>query len=179
MDYFDRNEYLNAWKIAAKETRIIRSCLTPLSPTQTTSLPYIFLTPSSLQSRTTVVRVGHVDVKRPLLFLPPHSPRFEGDGFDLCDTQTINLLLVRNVHFPSMNYVHSSQSLKVYDGTLDEALCFYKDELQMKEELKTALITGSEDFWQLSILIYVFSMANHSAEKDVVSLLQDIFGDED
>ena len=95
----------DAWENALKKTEIIRPRVLPLSPDDTTPLPYILLSPAGSK---TIVRKGEVLVERPAIVLPHNMPQFE--GFDFEKEMDINgeflksFFLVRGVRFPSLKY---------------------------------------------------------------------------
>jgi len=161
------------WDKALKQTEIIRARAQDLATFETTVLPYIFLAESGLNLGDTVVRKGQVLVERPSLILP--SPQFEGFEFEtdlqVSDDAVLNFLLVRGVKFPSMRYRHELSDLSVREGSLQNAIDYFSDQLKRTEDIQTGLVVGPEDAWQFSVLILVGSLVIRSAEGDLRRLL--------
>ena len=164
-----------AWEKALKNTEIIRSRVQALMTFKDTSVPYILLSASNVNIGDTVVRKGEVVVERPSLILPPHMPRL--DGFDLQEEQfaenyLINFLLVRGIQLPSLRYNNTTNSLEIFEGELGRAVVYYQDQLQRMENVNAGLISGPEDVWQFSILIYCCAQVAKNAEADIRRLLE-------
>ncbi len=162
------------WSKALKHTEVVRSRIEELSTFETTPLPYVFLAESSLNAGDTVVRTGQVLVERAALVLP--TPRFEGFEFEqdwqLSDDAILNFLLVRGIRFPSMRYRHEHASLDVREGSLQDAITHFRNQLAKQEDLKTGLVIGPEDAWQFSVLILVGTLVIRSAEGDLRRLME-------
>lgn len=170
MDAYD------AWKKALRETEIVRSRVRSLETFEDTRVPYIFLSSSSINLGDTVVRKGEVLIEKPALVLPPDVPHF--DGFEFNDKHEgrensfINFLIVRGIHLPSLRYNNKTNSLNVYEGELDKAIAYYKDQLLRTEDVHAGLISGPEDCWQLSLLIYICSQIIRNTEMDIQKLMR-------
>ncbi|MFH1776577.1 MAG: hypothetical protein ABH952_03345 [Candidatus Omnitrophota bacterium] len=164
------------WERALKKTEIHRPRVQPLLTFDTTQLPYIFLAESKINIGDTVVRKGEVFVERPSLVLPYNFPQFE--GFDFSNDNNFNVdnltnfLLVRGVTFPSLKYNNKTETLDIFEGKLKNAISYYADILQKKEDVYTGLIIGAEDCWQFSLLIFVCTQVTRSAEGDIKRLLE-------
>lgn len=163
------------WENALRHTEIIRSRAQDLATFETTALPYVFLAESGVNVGDTVVRKGQVLVERPSLILP--SPQFEGFAFDtelrLSEDAVLNFLLVRGVKFPSLRYHHELSSLDIREGSLQNAIDHFANQLTQREDIQTGLVVGPEDAWQFSVLILVGSLVIRSAEGDLRRLLDD------
>lgn len=163
------------WEKALKETEIIRSRLQDLATFEATALPYIFLAESGLNAGDTVVRRGQVLIERPALILP--SAQFQGfeleEGLRLSEDALVNFLLLRGVRFPSLRYRHEFSSLDVRDGSLQQAITHFQEQLARQEDTRTGLVIGPEDIWQFSVLVLVAQLMARSAEGDVRRLLDD------
>ncbi len=162
------------WSRALKQTEIIRARLQELATFEATPLPYIFLAESSLNSGDTGVRKGQIMVERPSLILP--SPQFQGFEFEqelhISEDAMLNFLLVRGVRFPSLRYKHELSSLDLREGSLQQAITAYHDQLKQAEDIHTGLVVGPEDAWQCSVLILVGRLVIRSAEGGVRRLLE-------
>jgi hypothetical protein len=168
----------DSWEKALKKTEIIRTRVQGLLTHTATNLPYIFLSESLINVGDTVVRKGEIVVDRPSLILPSASPQFEGFDFDkelhIDEGMLTNFLLVRGVTFPSLNYNNKTYSVDIYEGGLKKAIQDNLDRLQRKEDVHTGLITGLEDCWQFSVLIFICAQVAKSAETDVKKLLEEL-----
>ena len=162
------------WNKALAKTAIIKSRISYLSTFDTTTIPYIFLAESTINLGDTVVRRGKVMVHRPAIILPEDMPQFE--GFDFEKDYQVNadmvrtFLLVRGASFPSLKYDHEISSLDIYEGRLEKARVYFKQELEKKEDVETGLIIGSDDCWQFSLLVYIGLLIGKSLPSDLRKL---------
>jgi hypothetical protein len=162
------------WNKALTQTEIIKFRLSYLSAFESTSLPYIFLAESSINLGDTVMRKGKILVHRPEIVLPEDMPQFK--GFQLKQDYQVNadtlrmFFLVRGISFPSLKYEHEISKLDIYEGPLEKAKSYFKQELERTENIKTGLIIGPEDTWQLSLFIYVGLLIGKSIPSDLRKL---------
>ena len=165
------------WNKALRETEIIRTRVQALHTLDVTRVPYLLLSASSINVGDTVVRKGEVVVDKPSLIIPPNNPQFQGFEFEdikkFNEDSLINFLLVRGVSLPSLRYDNRTVSLDVFEGKLSKAIKHYQNFLQRKENVRTGLIKGPEDYWQLSLLIFICSQIAKNAENDIKKLLGD------
>lgn len=163
------------WEKAIEKTRIIRSRVKELSTFNETNLPYIFLAEALVNVGDTVVREGEVVVEKPSIVLPFNAAHFEGfefdKDFDIQEDMVMNFLFVRGVSFPSMKYNNRTSSLNLRNGNIDEALTYYSNMLEQKEDVQCGLIVGPEDCWQFSVLIFICSQVVKSADTDIRRLI--------
>ena len=113
----ENSDKKDIWNRVISSTKIIRQSLLPLQSKKVTKLPYIFLAQSEEKKDITVVKKGYVHIHHPILILPKNSPQFEGDGFDSENLEPLNLLMIRGVQFPSLQYNHASHSTDFFSGT--------------------------------------------------------------
>jgi hypothetical protein len=173
---FYNMDIYEAWAKALKNTEILRARIQHLLTFDDTVVPYILLSESSINAGDTVARTGEVVVEKPSLILPPNHPQFEGFEFDpgrAPKDGLLNFLLIRGIQMPSLNYNNRTSSLDVYEGDLSKAASYYLDRLQRKENVHTGLITGPEDCWQFSVLIYVCTQVARNSARDIVKLLEE------
>lgn len=159
------------WSKALKETEILRSRISYLSTFEPTSIPYIFLAESTVNIGDTVVRRGKILVYRSEIILPENMPQFEGFDFEKdfhVNVDTIKtFFLVRGISFPSLKYEHEFSKLDIYEGSLEKAKKYFKEELERTEDVENGLIVGPGDSWQFSILIYVGLLVIKSIPSDL------------
>lgn len=165
------------WEKALKKTEILRPRVRPLNTFEATRVPYLMLSESSVNSGDTVVRKGEVVVEKPAIILPFNLPQFEGFEFD-SDMRTpedmvTNFFLVRGVSFPSFKYNNRTDSIEVYEGSLSKAVGHHLQALQRSEDVSTGLMTGPDDAWQFSLLIFTGSQIMRSADGDIRTLMDD------
>ena len=165
------------WHKALEKTEIIRPRIQDLYTFSHTDIPYIFLSESSINTGDTVARKGSVTVEKPSLILPLGLPHFEGFDFEketeANDDMVANFLLVRGVKFPSLKYNNKTYSLDVFEGRLSKAIERFRDRLQREEDVLTGLVTGPQDCWQFSVLIFVCTQVIKSADGDIKKLMED------
>ncbi len=165
------------WERAARETKIIRPRVKTLSTIAATELPYILLSESVVNRGDTVVRKGKISVEKPTLVLPHDIPQFEGFDFEkelkYSQDTIINFLLVRGIKFPSLKYSHASSSLNVFEGDIRKAIAKFSNELARKEDVDAGLISGPDDCWPFSVLIFVCGQVIRSAPNDIRKLFDD------
>jgi hypothetical protein len=118
------------WHKALKDTEIIRARVQSLNAESSTSVPYVILSESSINSGDTVVRTGEIQVDKPSLLIPPHNPQFSGFDFEkdtgVSDHSVVNFLLIRGVTLPSLRYDNRTVSLEIYEGRMTEhCVCAY------------------------------------------------------
>ena len=165
------------WDNTLKNTEIIRTRVQPLMSLSHTHVPYIFLTESSVNVGDTLVRKGEVVVQKPSIIIPPNHPQFYGFEFekdnDFNESSMINFLIVRGVTMPSFRYDNKTNSLDIFEGKLSSAIKYYQELLQQQENVHTGLLTGPEDYWQFSVLIFICSQIVKNADTDVKRLLEE------
>jgi hypothetical protein len=170
-------DFEQKWQKAVKNTEIERSYLGHLNSSSTTTLSYIMLSESTLDSSDTVIRKGKVDITRPIIYLPDNNPMFEGfelSSRDISDSSILNFLLLRGINFPSLKYQNSVYSLDIDSSSLSDVVKKSKRELQMSEDVKAGLIVGPDDCWQYSLIVYVAALASKSASNDIKKYLDDL-----
>ena len=164
------------WQRALKHTEIVRSRVQALMTFGETRVPYIFLAESSINEGDTVVRKGEIMVAKPSLYLPPNLPQFYGFEFEqkegMSENNLINFLIVRGITLPSLKYNNTTHSLDIFEDKLSKAIAHYEDLLKREENVLTGLITGPEDCWQFSVLIFVCSQIAKNLDIDIRKLLE-------
>ena len=162
------------WEKALAQTEIVRFRVSYLSTFETTTIPYIFLAESTVNLGDTIVRRGRILVHKPAIILPEDMPQFEGFEFEKdykVNADMVRMfLLVRGISFPSLKYEHEISKLDIYEGALEKAKSYFKQELERTEDIQTGLIIGVEDIWQFSLLIYVGLLIGKSLPSDLKRL---------
>ena len=170
-------DFQQAWEDALKNTQIVRRRVALLQTFDDTRVPYVFLSPSLINDGDTVVRKGEVLVQKPSLILPPNIPQFDGfefgreEGAD--QSSVINFLLMRGIAFPSLKYNNKTSSLDVFEGGMDRAVPFVANQLEREEDVMRGLVTGHEETWPFSILIFICSQIGRNSDMDLKRLMDD------
>lgn len=166
-----------AWTRALKNTEIIRPRMQSLLTFKDTQVPYIFLSESSINLGDTVVRRGEVVVEKPSLILPPNIPQFDGFNFEeKLERQRagiMDFLLVRGLTIPSLHYNNKTYLIDVFEGSLSKAVSHYKELLEQEENVQAGLVTGPEECWQFSVILYICAQIAKNANVDVYKLLEE------
>ena len=165
----------DAWEQALKNTEIVRTRVQDLHTFADTAVPYIFLSKSEVDGQDTVVRKGNVLVRRPAIILPPNMPQLEGfesDSLGDMDEQNLaSFLFVRGISLPSLQYNNTTHSLDIYEGELNRAVDHFLDQLAKSEDVHTGLVAGLNEYWQLSLLIFICTQVDKSANSDIRRLI--------
>lgn len=167
----------SAWNKALKNTEIIRSRVQGLMTFQDTHVPYIFLSESSINLGDTVVRQGEITVQKPALVLPPNIPQFRGFEFEGdyqgTENDIVNFLLVRGITLPSFMYSNRNLQLNVFEGKLSAAVKHYQESLQQQENVVTGLLTGPDDCWQFSVLVFICAQIARNTDTDIRRIINE------
>ncbi|MCB9747977.1 MAG: hypothetical protein H6755_06170 [Candidatus Omnitrophica bacterium] len=175
-------DFEKAWNNALRNTEIIRSRVQALMTHADTRVPYILLCESTVNLGDTVVRQGEVLVNKPSIIVPPNNPQFKGFDFEQNPFQQnnlVNFLLVRGISMPSMYYDNKTHSLDIFEGKMSKAIEYYQDLLQKQENVQTGLLTGPEDYWQFSLLVFICSQIIKNADQDIRRLMEEYRKKED
>jgi hypothetical protein len=163
------------WDKAQKKTEVVRGRAKGLFTFARTDVSYIFLAESAVNDGHVVVRKGEVAVEKPMIVLPENMPQFEGFEFEEemdVDMDTVQtFFLMRGLRLPSFKYNNLVQELELEEGALSKVTEKYKKYLEKEENVNTALITGPEDCWQFSILLYVGALIGRCARADIINLM--------
>jgi hypothetical protein len=168
------------WEKAQRKTEIVRGRVKALPTFVSTKVPYVFLGESEVNEGHTVVRRGKVTIEKPLILLPEDLPQFEGFNFkedlDMEQGTMQMFFLMRGVRFPSLKYNNFVDKLSLEEASLAKTAAKYKKTFERKENVNTALLLGSEDCWQLSVLLYMASLIGRCARTDIINLMEKFNG---
>ncbi|MFC1479984.1 hypothetical protein ACFL5Y_00865 [Candidatus Omnitrophota bacterium] len=163
------------WEKAQEKTEIVRGRVKGLPTFESARVPYIFLAESVVNEGHTVIRRGKIIIEKPLILLPEDLPQFEGFNFkedlDIDQGAMQMFFLMRGIRFPSLKYNNTVETLDLEEMSLAKCVGKHKKRLEIKENVKTALILGPEDCWQFSILIYMASLVGRCARNDIMNLM--------
>lgn len=167
------------WERAIRETNIVRYRLRSLLAFDATELSYVTLAPSAVNVGDTVVRKGKVVVHRPLIILP-HGPHAQFEGFEFWEDFEVSgndmrrFFLMRGISFPALKYKNELYKLDIFEGNLEKAIGYFTDQLERKEDIQSGLISGPEDVWQFSVLMYVATMAARSVSDNIEQIIEEL-----
>jgi len=165
------------WEKAIKHTEVERARISYLNINTSTILPYIILSESMVDNSDTVIRKGKIEVTKPVIYLPDHTPILEGFEFEdkqISENSLITFLILRGVNLPSLKYSNILYSLDIEGSPLSDTVKKYKEELIKAEDVYTGLIIGPDDCWQFSLLIYVAGLVMKSAPQDIKKFLEEL-----
>lgn len=168
------------WEKAVKSTKILKCRVSALSTTSNTNVKYIFISPSRIDCRDTLIREGKVIVEKPLLILPKDLPQFFGfefDELDIPESLLNTFLLIRGIRFPSLKYINRSERIEVVEKPLEEVEKEILNNLLRMEDTEKGVIRGEADLWSFSVLIYLINLLNRNIPKDIQDLLRDFEND--
>jgi hypothetical protein len=63
--------------------------------------------------------------------------------------------------------------LDIFEGDVPRAVAFYANQLEREEDVLTGLLTGAEDIWQFSILIFICSQIARNVNIDLKRLMDE------
>ena len=164
------------WDNALRNTKVVRARIKSLLTFADTKVPYVLLSKSAINIGDTVVRRGDVVISKPSIILPPNLPQLDGFDFedktDFEENMLTSFLMVRGVTMPSFKYNNETYSVDVREEGLDQAISYYKEKFQKKEDVQTGLLVAPEECWQFSLLIYLCMQAAKNTEFDIRNLLE-------
>lgn len=160
------------FKYALEHSVIHRTRKSDLYTFGTTKLPYTFIAKSSINEGDTIIRSGEIATEKPQLFFGENLPRFSGFGDEYEGREDdMSYLFGRMFHFPSLNYQNQGGNLEVVEKEFDRVIDEQQEILDNNQNYRTAIISGPEDCWALSLVIYASEMTKRSAPgnlKDMV-----------
>ena len=160
------------FKYALEHSVIHRARKSDLYTFGTTKLPYAFIAESAINKGDTIIRNGEISTEKPQLILGDHLPSFTGFGDEYeGKEQEMSFLFGRMFHFPNLTYQHQSTSLEVVPMELERVIDQQQAQLDANQNFRTALISGPEDCWALSLVIYASEMTKRSAPGNLKDML--------
>ncbi len=162
-----------AMRHARENTRVVRARKHILYTFGATRLPYICLTSPSDTGERVRIRRGEVTADRPTIALPGQSSEFLGFDLDEGDEEEAGrVLIARRVQIPPARYVNRSEASALESGPLEAAIERTLRRLDEHHDIRTAVIQAEEDFWNISILLYVGSQIARSAPSNVAEHIE-------
>ena len=165
MDEKTKEKFEYVWK----NTEILKVAERTLFTFGDTGLPYLFLARSLTKDTDTVVREGEVTVKRPLVIKPhPDHPIFEGFGEH--EEELGMFLIQRLAYIPPYKYTHGSKKIYVSSESIGTIIGKLRRRLEREDNRLTALIRGTADMWEVSVMRYAAEMMIKSLPSNLTEL---------
>lgn len=161
------------FKYAVEHTVIHRRRKSDLYTFGTTKLPYYFVAKSAINEGDTILRKGEIKTEKPSIIMGENLPTFSGFGDEYeGKEQQMSILFGRSFHFPSVNYQHENFKLEVVSKEFQRVTDELQEELDQDHNSRTALLSGPEHCWALSIIIYASDMCQKSAPGNLKEMLE-------
>lgn len=158
---------------AIEETNIIRARRNNLFTFGTTVLPYIFTAESSINKGDTLVRKGSISTDKPSIIMPEQgASSFEGFESTREDERGLNLLFGRAFQVPAMSYKNAHSSLDIVAKPLSQVTDDIFEDMEKSGDSRSALLSGPEDLWHISLLLYAAEMTHRSAGANIREMLE-------
>jgi len=159
-------------KLARQQTQILRTRKSDLFTFGTTSLPYVFLAESLINEGDTIIRRGEVKTAKPSLIMGEDLPTFEGFSDEESDHKQMSFVFGRGFQFPSLNFQNNDMQLEVVSKELKAVSDEVQNEFDKTHDSRTAVISGPEESWAFSLLIYAGEMTKRSAPGNIKDMFE-------
>lgn len=160
------------FRFAMEQTKIHRARKSSLYTFGTTRLPYLFSAKSAVNTGETVVRSGEIVTDKPALILPETAPTFSGFPADEGEMRRMSVMFGRMFRFPVLRYHNSAESMEVVTGEMERIVEAQLDKLDKEGNSRTAVISGLEDCWYISLIIYAGEMMQKSAPDNLKEMME-------
>ena len=159
---------------AVRHTKILRLPKQTLATFGMTNIGYYLVTEpvySDLAKGVTetVVREGRVVAERPRIVTPHYLSRFE--GFSLDAKRYFNMLLKTcGPNAPGLFYSYRNEpkGLTIVAGNITTVVDKIDTELDKRGDPLVAIIKGEDEFWDVSLLQFIYEMARHSMKNNLL-----------
>lgn len=164
---------------AIASTRVVRPPRQGLATFGSTSVRYYLITEPSYRDlgmpqdgqEESVVREGVVRAERPRVVTPYYLLRHEGFG-DNADRYLQHLVEEVGADHPGLMYHYKNEGAEtaVVSGSVDEVTRRIVDRLDREGKPLEAVITGTDDLWDLSLMKFIYEFTTSSAQTNVSEL---------
>lgn len=161
---------------AIANTRVVRPPQQGLATFGSTSVRYYLVTEPAYRdlsvphdgNEESVVREGTVRAERPRVVTPYYLLRHEGFG-DNADRYLQHLAEEMGHDHPGLMYHYKNEGAEtvVVSGSVDEVARKIIDRLDREGKPLEAVITGSDDLWDLSLMKFIYELTAQSAHTNV------------
>ncbi len=159
---------------AGRHTEILRLPKQTLATFGMTNISYYLVTEPVYSEpekdvTETVVREGRVVAERPRIVTPHYLSRFEGFSPDA--KRYFNALL--NKYGPNApglfySYRNEPKGLTIVDGSITAVVDKINAEIDKRGDPLVAIIKGEDEFWDVSLLKFIYEMARNSMENNLL-----------
>lgn len=161
---------------AVKHTKILRLPEQTLATFGMTNIGYYLVTEpvySEMEKDVaeTVVREGRVVAERPRIVTPHYLSQFEGFSPDA--KRYFSMLLKKygpNVPGLFYSYRNEPKGLTIVAGSLTAVVDKINAEIDQRGDPLVAIIKGEDEFWDVSLLKFIYEMARNSMEDNLLQL---------
>lgn len=161
---------------AARNTEILRPPRQHLSTFGVTNLYYYLVTEPVYSDMVneveeTVVREGRVIAQRPQIVTPYYLSRLEGFSPDA--RRYFNMLLNTQVaDTPGLFYTYKNEpkGLNIVSDKLPVVVDRLNNEIDEKGDPLASIIKGQDEFWDVSLLRFIYEVTSHSVQDNVSQL---------
>ncbi|MCE0521966.1 MAG: hypothetical protein LV480_03545 [Methylacidiphilales bacterium] len=152
---------------ALENTRVLLAPTKRLDTFGTSLFNYFLVTEEMDAANLSRVREGHIHAERPQIITPHNISGLLLEGFGDQGRRFADQLSEQGNRFAFLKYGFrvSKSDIRSYDvhESLDSVAGKLKEELQLKNEPLTALLTGVDDGWEVCLLKFMVDMIAASA----------------
>ena len=160
------------YRYALEHSKIHRYRQSNLFTFGTTRLPYVLAARSSINSGESIIRRGEIVTEKPSIMLQNNEPSFSGFSDNDGDAQQLSVLFGRRFHLPAMRYRNDNASMDLSTKNVTQVINESLEALDRENNLRTAVISGPEDCWQFSLIIYAGEMMQRSAPGNIREMIE-------
>ena len=161
---------------AIASTRVVRPPQQGLATFGSTSVRYYLVTEPSYRDldvpqngqEESVVREGVVRAERPRVVTPYYLLRHEGFG-DNAERYLQHLIEEVGPDHPGLMYHYKNEGAEtvVVSGSVDDVTRKIVERLEKESKPLEAVITGTDDLWDLSLMKFIYDFTTYSAQVNV------------
>ncbi|MBI4304508.1 MAG: hypothetical protein HY665_09270 [Chloroflexi bacterium] len=168
-------------ELAIRNTRVLRPPRQTLATFGNTNIHYYLVTepiyegldsePKEPAGRETVVREGKVVAERPRVVTPHYLVNVE--GFSEHARRYINKLMQEqgaNVPGIFYNYKNEPKELSIVSSDLESVARRISDQIDKEGNPLAAIIKGSDELWDVSLLKFIFEMTHNSLSSNIYEM---------
>ncbi len=152
---------------ALENTRVVLAPARRVDTFGTSLFNYFLVTEAMDTVNLSRVREGHIHAERPQIMTPQNMAKLMLEGFGAEGERYAEQISAQASRFAFLKYGFrvSKSDIRSYDvhESLEQVAGKLKDELQLKNEPLTALLTGVDDGWEVCLLKFMIDLINASA----------------
>jgi hypothetical protein len=158
-------------KLAVRSTFVLRYPTQTLETFGVTNIEYFILTKpvydTDEEKHETVIRTGHVIASKPQIITPYYMAKAESFS-----EEAINYLKTQKQVLASLLYTYKNEpgELQIVDGTVSTVAARIAADLDNKNARLSAIITGEDTHWDLSLMKFIVDYTRDSIPNNVNEL---------